>query len=730
MRTKRAAWTITVIAAIIIFAGCAGVEVKVKKPAATPAGTQKYVWKSVISGGGGFIPGIIYHPAERGLVYLRTDMGGAYKWNDRGKEWDCITDMFGKDESEYDGVLSIGLDPNDAGLVYMITGKYTQGWAGNGAFQISKDRGKTWKTVPLPFKVGGNENGRGCGERIAVDPNKGSIIFMGTTKDGLWRSADSGNTWAKVKSFLPANLNFVIFDRASGVTGSATNRIIAAAADDAGSLYISDDAGTSWAAVAGQPAGLMALRADMAQGRLFLTFSDSPGPNGATRGAVWKYNMANKTWKDLKAPDGTGGFSGISVDAGDPKHILISTLDRWSEHDDVFQSTDGGVTWSPLLKNAKWDYSCARYTDMKNGIKPHWIADVKIDPFDPNTAMWVTGYGLWAGKNILSRRATWYFNDRGIEETVPMQVISPPSGARLFTAVGDIDGFRYEDKLDRSPPNRYMPVKGTTLSIACAWNDPKIMAKTFNRPPFGARSRDNGKSWEDFPVFPDGTSRGGSRSIAVSLDGKNIVWAPEKGKGWSAEKNKIFCSSDGGASWKECRGAPDGYYHPVADTVNPEKFYAFNGDEGTLYTSTDAGLSFSSAASGMPPQKDNGWQAANIAAAPGVEGDVWIIPGSGGLYRTTDSGKSVSTVDTVDDAFRLGFGKSAPSGTYPAVFIWGVISGTTGFFRSDDAGATWVRINDDRHRYGWIHCITGDPRIYGRCYISAEGRGTFYGDIR
>lgn len=341
MNIGKASWVMTALAAIITFAGCAAPVKKAEKPP-VPVQAQAYNWKSVMSGGGGFIPGIVFHPAKKGLVYLRTDMGGAYKWNNGKQEWECITDMFGKDESEYDGILSIGLDPNNANLIYLMTGKYTQDWAGRGAFQISNDKGRTWKTVPLPFKVGGNENGRGCGERVAVDPNLGAIIFMGTTRDGLWKSQDSGNSWARVKTFTPANLNFVFFDRAGGVTGSATKRIFASAADAAGSLYISNDGGENWAVVPGQPEGLMALRADEANGTIYLTFSDSPGPNGATKGSVWKYNIESKKWTDLKAPQGTGGFSGISIDAQNPEHILISTLDRWSEHDDVYQSMDGG----------------------------------------------------------------------------------------------------------------------------------------------------------------------------------------------------------------------------------------------------------------------------------------------------------------------------------------------------------------------------------------------------
>src|SRR5215213_1425464 len=53
---------------------------------ASPPG-ELYQWKSVTVGAGGFAPNIIFSRAEAGLAYLRTDMGGAYRWDDRAKCW-------------------------------------------------------------------------------------------------------------------------------------------------------------------------------------------------------------------------------------------------------------------------------------------------------------------------------------------------------------------------------------------------------------------------------------------------------------------------------------------------------------------------------------------------------------------------------------------------------------------------------------------------------------------
>ena len=54
----------------------------------------------------------------------------------------------------------------------------------------SGDRGKTFQRTDMPFKMGANENGRGNGERMAVYPNDGNFIFLGTRHAGLWKSED------------------------------------------------------------------------------------------------------------------------------------------------------------------------------------------------------------------------------------------------------------------------------------------------------------------------------------------------------------------------------------------------------------------------------------------------------------------------------------------------------------------------------------------------------------
>jgi len=87
--------------------------------------TQRYNWKSVQIRGGGFVDGIIYHPTKKGLLYCRTDMGGAYKWNDATKTWGPLLDWVSYKDNNLMGVESIALDPNDTNRLYMACGTYT-----------------------------------------------------------------------------------------------------------------------------------------------------------------------------------------------------------------------------------------------------------------------------------------------------------------------------------------------------------------------------------------------------------------------------------------------------------------------------------------------------------------------------------------------------------------------------------------------------------------------------
>ena len=65
------------------------------RPASGQVASEPYRWRNVSIVGGGFVTGLITHPRRRGLIYARTDVGGAYRRDSPSGEWIPITDMLG-----------------------------------------------------------------------------------------------------------------------------------------------------------------------------------------------------------------------------------------------------------------------------------------------------------------------------------------------------------------------------------------------------------------------------------------------------------------------------------------------------------------------------------------------------------------------------------------------------------------------------------------------------------
>ncbi|MFT3950590.1 MAG: hypothetical protein QM689_01255 [Oscillospiraceae bacterium] len=182
-----------------------------------------YTWGNVTIGGGGYVPGIVINPTEEGVMYARTDMGGAYRWNKIEQKWESITDYIGGDDWNYNGAESIATDPVEPNRVYMALGTYSNS---NGAIFYSYDYGDNWTKVDLPFGCGANEVGRSVGERLMVDPDDNSIIYFATRHAGLYVQRITQEPWTPVASFpteggyvekklMQVGLSWVTFDQSS-----------------------------------------------------------------------------------------------------------------------------------------------------------------------------------------------------------------------------------------------------------------------------------------------------------------------------------------------------------------------------------------------------------------------------------------------------------------------------------------------------------------------------------
>lgn len=695
-----------------------------------------YAWSNVRIGGGGFVSGLLFDPTVQGLAYARTDVGGAYRWNARASRWIPLTDWVDADHANLMGIDAMALDPSDTRRLYLVGGTYTRPGVGNAAVLRSIDRGDHFDVVPLPFPMGGNELGRGNGERLAVDPHDGAVLLLGSRNAGLWRSADHGEHWAEVATFpaqaktatatsgartQPVGIAFVTFDPSSPT-------VYAGISSRDTSVFRSTDGGRTWTAVPGQPTGLRPTHMHPMGKRFVLTYGDEPGPDQMHDGAVITFDPATSLWTDITPLPRTDGPSGygwgdVAVDPAHPDVLVASTFAHYTPHDLLFRSTDGGKHWTEVFTHSTFDHHDASWTADHT---PHWMASVAIDPFDAGHVLFVTGYGIWASRDMRAldrgQDVHWWFQDDGLEETVPLGLVSPAEGAHLVSAVGDLDGFRH-DSLDTAPlqlagPPRYqnaedIDVAGQAQAVIARSGRIRGKADQVR----AAVSRDGGATWKALASEPG--EGDGAGSIAVSADGKRIAWLP-------LHAAHVFVTDDDGRHWQHGDALP-GARHVLANRLSAHVFYADG--EAKAWASTDGGLTF------IPLGGSFGARVAadphprsHLVIPPDSRDELWWVSPAAGLAMGDAAGRLLAMPSDITAADSLGFGRAAPGAERTAMYLAGKRGPVRGLFRSVDHGLHWQRINDDAHQFGAMGHVTGDPRMFGRVYFATGGRGIFYGE--
>ena len=715
--------------------------------AAAPAAEAPYRWANVRVGAGGFAPNIVFSRAEKGLAYLRTDMGGAYRWDDKAKSWRPLQD--GTAVPSYMGIESIAADPGDAGKLYLAAG---MGYWGEASIWRSKDRGDSWEIIPVPFRMGGNEDGRGLGERLAIDPHRPSTLLFGSRHDGLWRSDDSARSWHKVEAFphhglgapkarreTHGGVSFVLFDPASPA-------VFAGVADPVGDrLYRSDDGGRSWHPVAGGPAqGMLPVKADIAAGALYLACSSSIGPNNIARGEVWRLDLKSQRWSDItpgRGPGDEGGYMGVSADRRRPGRLVVSSVDRWQAGDTIWLSEDEGRSWISLKERSRRDVAAAPW--LKWGHEEaefgHWTAGLAIDPFDSNSIAYTTGATVYRTGDAGRKQLLWRPWVKGIEQTAVITLISPTGGAPLVSGFGDLAGFVH-DRLDRAPATMHLEPRLTnTNNLDYAGLAPNVVVRSgtlhAEQPQSGASlgySEDGGRSWRALRV--PAMAVGGAAPKRYDLRGDAAINVSADGTSFIVGTPIAMLTRDRGRTWSASIGLPPGA-RAIADKVDPALFYAIDFDGGRIFVSRDGGRSFTAAAAaGLPNDlsparmrgREDQWP---MVAEPGRAGALWFNLG-GRLWRSDDGGahfRAAADADITIDEF--GLGHAAPGHTDPALYAIAARGGVRGVWRSLDGGAGWTRINDDAHQWGLrFRAISGDPRRFGRVYIATDGRGIVWGE--
>ncbi len=675
----------------------------------------EYKWQNVWLGMEGFVTGMVAHPKDPDLIYARTDVGGAYRWNAKGQRWIPMTDCISHEDIWLNCVAGIAVDPSDVNTVYIACGAYTY----TTPYDVLKstDKGKTWKRTNLNKMQLGEGDHRYSGEPIAVDPNNSNRVFCGTYRDGLWYSEDGAETWKRVESIpntsqvVSGGVRIVYFDENSEVKDGKTSVVYAGVYGEG--IYKSTDGGMSFSKIPDSPE--IPLRFTISEGEVVVSATHRSASKKVKTGLFIydgeTWNNISPSWKDEYKS--VGGFM---IDRENPNFIVAAGAPYTDNLGYFMRSYDRGKTWEnmgfPRGENNIWTNPSCIIQDGRN----------------PNKIILPNGAGIHMVEDVHAANFYSKYMETGGEELVCAKVMSIPDRRAPLYSVACMDrGFSKSNRIDVRPEAQDSEAWMETHAMDFCEENPKFVVRVGNyNGGVAAYSEDYGNTYHAM----NWDKKYGCVNVALSPTVKENGYPVMLMSAGDGKKGTLWRSWDFGKTWEQLDADFLQQKSPgqeriilLSDRVDGKTFYYC--DDGSFYVSTDCGTTWTKKQQFKYPSR---WGENNryYATIPGIEGGVWIKT-IDGIYETYDKGSSWSLISSVKNPVGFGFGKGKSSSNIPAAYVVGEIDGIYGIYISDDLGKNWRRIDGGFNLPCSILQITGDRNVYGRMFIATAGRGVFVG---
>ncbi len=453
---------------------------------------------------------------------------------------------------------------NDAGLV------------------LSEDAGQTWRELDAPKKAS-------CAVFAETDPG---ILYGSFFTDGIWKSTDTGKTWARSSEGIPANAALL------EVTVSPVNPLDVYATGD-GAACLSNDGGQTWKKVA-------PLRVDL--------------EGNPTR----HYSGTSPTANISRTKN-------IAINPLNPKELFIAADWRsaWSG--------DGGLTWQERERGA--DISCITDIRFSNGRVYVTAMDEGVLVSENNGQAWRQ---LWPLKYIEAVSGhCWRVavnHIQGVDHIV--SAFSPWNNKpKTNIVVVSEDGGKTSQVVKSGLPDyqikpNTMWGQGYIRALAADPANPEVFYAGIDGDPEPGKSgggifksEDGGRNWKQLPNQP------GSRRMYYGLavdptDSKRIFW------GSCGTNGGVWRSENGGDSWENVLRNETFFWNVL---VTREGVVYASG--ANLWRSSDHGKSWTKLTTFT-----NGRAIVALEADPRDSKTLWIAAttwngsSDGGIYKTVDGG--------------------------------------------------------------------------------------------
>jgi photosystem II stability/assembly factor-like uncharacterized protein len=399
----------------------------------------------------GRIAAVAVDPTNSNNIYIAAAGGGVWQTTDGGASYSPLTDT----QSTL-SMGAIAIAPSNHLKIYAGTGEANNSLDSNfgTGILVSNNGGATWTLSTGP---GGVFNRRSIA-KISVDPTTDQVAYAAVgdfaenglccSGTGIYKTTDGGATWTNVTSAAGLDASFPWSDV---VVDPNSHTIIYAAHGDpfadnsANGVYRSLDSGATWALLGNAPSGngigrialAVAPSASSAGSHVLYVAVAKPTNNGATLFEMLRSDNADATtptFTDLASTPNFGGDGAqawynwvIGVDPLNSANVYAAGALTYQYYThNVIRSTNSGATWIDIT--------------TVGGIEPH--TDCHGMAFDASSRLLLgndggiwrydpTGAGSWS--NLNGNLNTIQFTGIGVHPTSVQTVIggSQDNGTEL-----------------------------------------------------------------------------------------------------------------------------------------------------------------------------------------------------------------------------------------------------------------------------------------------------------
>ncbi|MCC6781671.1 MAG: hypothetical protein IT457_02425 [Planctomycetes bacterium] len=383
--------------------------------------------------------------------------------------------------------------------------------------------------------------------------------------------------------------------------------------------------------------------------------------------------FATPAWREIGPVNYTGRIVDLDVDPRDRSVWYVA-----SATGGIWKTENEGASFRPL------------FTDQKSFS----IGDIAIAPSAPDT--------LYVGTGEANNQRSSYFGDGVYKST---------DGGKTFANVG-LAGTDHIGRIAVHPTNAEIVFVAAAGALYRANEERGLY-----------RSKDGGKTWERKhhvnadtgfidvcidPANPD-------RVLAASYDRRRRAWHLREG----GEGSRVWLSEDGGETWNEVRGIPDGTLGRIG--------IAFAASDSQVAYAIVENLNPAPATRREEPDRGERERDREPAPETGTETEAGSAPGAlalaprpvgGEVYRSADGGKTWKKASSRrvggEPHYYYGQIRVDPRNA-DRVFVLGVNVSS-----SDDGGKTW-KTSFGRGLHVDHHALWLDPNDSGRALLGNDG---------